>query len=227
MTVLVDYDTAPLAMTDHTMIRFRQIVKSTMGAATGHWAIGAFELTSEPKPLAPTLKQDVAVFDNFDREDKFATSRAQWNMFETSGRPTVDNSTGKKIMVFGGVDKIGQLYTGKGSELTTKSIGVGGADEESTGATIEIQLKRTATNDGGLLEVEQERRASDVTIRFQYTLDDMNNTWKDLSIISDATSNPTAASGNDDLTSLYNYSDDGGRTQTIRNYYDDSANEYQ
>ena len=233
MTVLVDYDTAPLAMTDHTMIRFRQMVKSTMGAATGHWAIGAFELTSEPKPLAPTLEQNVAVFDNFDTDDKFATSRAQWNMFETSGRPTTDNATGRKIMVFGGADKLGQLYTGKGSELTTKSIGVGGADEESTGATIEIQLKRAATNNGGLLEVEQveqveqERRESDVTIRFQYTLNDMNNTWKDLAIISDATSDPTAASGTEDLISVYNYSDDGGKTQSIRNYYDDSANEYQ
>ena len=220
VSVTVDYDTAPLAMTDHTMLRLHQLLPSKNGAATGHWAISSLTLTSEPKPLLPTLEKDVAIEDDFETDDKFATQRAQWDMFETTGRPKEDQeekTDGVVVLTFGGDPK-------KEASLTTTALDVrvssssssssqeSGADA-SPGATLEIQLKRNSNK-----KLKIEGISGGAFIRFQYRLNDTQNEWKDLSLIGDAPE--TSSYG-------YSYSPDDGRTQTMKSYWIDSIDEYQ
>ena len=226
VTVEVDYDTAPLAMTDHTMLRFHQLLPSENGAATGHWAIGAFQLTSEPTPVLPDLEKDIVIQDNFELKnvnDHFATERSEWNMFETTGRPK------NGVLQFGG--------TQDSASLTTKTLDMR-SEGTTPGITLEIQVKRNVDvnqneknqknekneknekNDKNEKNEKNQNQLFGAALQFQYTLSDMNGTWVDLMTISDSISS-------NEQNNIYSYSSDGGKTQEMKSYWSDSVNEYQ
>jgi hypothetical protein len=129
------------------------------------------------------------------------------------------DADGVRALTFGGDQQTTTAaVTTRVQTLTSRKLDVRGSGEHQenpAGATLEIKVKRS-----GRTSISNNNNNNNMSARieFQFTTDDMKGRWKTLEILDDSEKIST---------STYSYSNDGGRTQTMRSYYDDSSDEYQ
>jgi hypothetical protein len=238
VTFAIDYDTAPLAMTDHTMLQFRQLNTSKPwhvnenGAATSNWAIASLTVIADPRPIPPTMSASgIVIEDKFDAEDKFASKRAEWDMFNSSGRPVV-GANGKRTLLFGG-------EAGQESRLTTNEVDITPSvgDQRASGATFEITLMRnsplSSVKYGRKVTTNKTIMEQSPSIDLQFRLADMMGVWKSVARISDVehelmhVDDVNEITEDPNSTKTFKFSNDGGVTYIDKSYYGESREHFE